>query len=215
MDSLPKLKVSDHKNVIECTNRFHILQECDDVVSENSCDAANTTHAFTDIISTPNLGFKHLKASRNDAFTTSNPTAPSEGKQKVKSNQVEVNYQGCPHTQAYTPKTKVVTNSSVDTTSSHGNLHIKDGSINGTKYDLDLRHNPKQSYKNFLPTCQTLQEWETNTKFKFGFIPFGELRLPGEVPVNQSSLNFCNCITKLRSQVQVTLCNIKSCWIPS
>ena len=33
MDSLPKVKVSDHKKVIACTNKFQILQNGDNVVS--------------------------------------------------------------------------------------------------------------------------------------------------------------------------------------
>ena len=158
MYSLPKFKVSEHKNVIECTNRFHILQECD-VVSEYPCDAPNTIHAHTDITPTadPHQGYKHLEASQNDTFTTSNPTTALKGKQMIKSTNVEAKRQGCPHTQAYRPKTKVVTNNSVDMTGTHVNLDFKDESINGTKYHLDLRHNPKRSYKNFLPTCQTLQ----------------------------------------------------------
>ena len=34
-----------------------------------------------------------------------------------------------------------------------------------------------------------MQQWDANTKFKFGFIQLGELKLPREVLVNQSSLN--------------------------
>ena len=182
------------------TNRFHILQECDDVVSEYSCDSPNTIHAHIDITpaADPNQGYKHLKASRNDAITISNPTTALKGKQKVKSTQVEVKHQGCPYTQAYRPKTKVVTNNSADTTGAHVNLDLRHESTNGTKYDLDLHHNPKRSYKNFLPTCQTLQEWEANTKFKFGFIPLGELKLPQEVVVNQSPLDSLQLHKKIK-----------------
>ena len=69
MNFLPKVEVSDHKQDIECTNRFQIFQRGDNVVSEQSCDAENTFHAQTDIIPAtgPNLDLRHVKASQRDA----------------------------------------------------------------------------------------------------------------------------------------------------
>ena len=76
-------------------------------------------------------------------------------------------------------------NNSTSTRSSDANMNPKVESTNSTKYDLDLHHKVKRSYKDFLPTCQTLQQWEANTKF----IPLGELKLPQEVCANQLSLD--------------------------
>ena len=85
-------------------------------------------------------------------------------------------------------KDEVVSNNSTSTRGSYANFNPKDETINRTKYYLDLRHKVRRSYKDFLPTCQTLQQREANTKFKFGFIPLGELKLPQEVSVSHSSL---------------------------
>ena len=84
MDHLPKVKVSDHKEVIECTNRFHILQKGGDVISEYACDADNTFHAQTDIIpgTGPNLDLKCRKASQSGASIIINPRIGEKGKLK-------------------------------------------------------------------------------------------------------------------------------------
>ena len=141
MDHLPTVKVSDHKEVIECTNRFHILQK-GDVVSEYSCDAENTFHAQTDIIpgTGPNLDLKLRKASQSDAFIIINPRIGEKGKLKKKSAQVIVKHQGCQDTQAQRHKDEIVGNNSTHTRSSDANMNPKVESTNSRKYDLDLRH---------------------------------------------------------------------------
>ena len=106
-------------------------------------------------------------------------------------------------------KDKVIANNS--TMGSYINLNPKDDSINSTKYDLDLCHKVKRRYKDFLPKCQTFQQWEANTKFKFGFIPLGEFKKA--VSVSQSTLDSLQFfIKKLRSRVKITLCMPRSCW---
>ena len=117
------------------------------VVSELLCDAANTIYAHTDTFSAadPNLGPTYDKASQNDAFTRINPRTGQKGKQMVTSTQVEAKHQGCQDVQAHRLKSKVVRNNSSDTRGSYVNFDPKDERINGTKYDLDLRHKPKRS----------------------------------------------------------------------
>ena len=191
MDSLPKVKVSDHKKVIACTNRIQILLKGDDVVSEHSCEAENTFHAQTDIIpgTGPNLDLALDKVSQSDTSIIISPRVGQSGKMKTKYAQVIVKPQGCQDTQAHRRKDEMMGNDSTTTRSSDANINPKVESTNSTKYDLDLRHKVKRSYKDFLPTCQTLQQWKANTKFKFGFIPLGELKLSQEVCVNQLSLD--------------------------
>ena len=51
-----------------------------------------------------------------------------------------------------------------------------------TKYDLSPRtKNRNASYKELLPTCPTLKLWDIQNKYKFGFIPLGDLDLPSQV----------------------------------
>ena len=93
-DFLPKVKVSDHKKVIECTNRFQILQTGNEVVSEPLCDTKkisdhyvieNTLHAHSDIspVTDPNLDLRSAKASQSDASITINPRIGQKGKHEI------------------------------------------------------------------------------------------------------------------------------------
>ena len=55
------------------------------------------------------------------------------------------------------------------------------------KYDLPLRIKDKSiTYKHVLPDCPTLQLWEAQNKFKFGFIPLGKQLMPHLVNPIQS-----------------------------
>ena len=67
------------------------------------------------------------------------------------------------------------TNHTIDT-----NEHdSKDMGLSDTKYDLPLRiKNKVSTYKQLLPNCPTLQAWDKQNKFKFGFIPLGTLKVP-------------------------------------
>ena len=51
-----------------------------------------------------------------------------------------------------------------------------------SKYDLPLRiKNKTITYKHVLPSCPTLQLWDAQNKFKFGFIPLGSQLMPDHV----------------------------------
>ena len=51
-----------------------------------------------------------------------------------------------------------------------------------SKYDLPLRiKNKSITYKQVLPSCPTLQLWDAQNKFKFGFIPLGSQLMPNHV----------------------------------
>ena len=60
---------------------------------------------------------------------------------------------------------------------------VKQGDVNPcSKYDLPLRIKSKSiSYKQVLSDCPTLQHWEAQNKFKFGFIPLGSQLMPKDV----------------------------------
>ena len=48
-----------------------------------------------------------------------------------------------------------------------------------SKYDLPLRiKNKTITYRHVLPSCPTLQLWDAQNKFKFGFIPLGSQLMP-------------------------------------
>ena len=59
-----------------------------------------------------------------------------------------------------------------------------------SKYDLPLRIKTKVStYKQVLPNCPTLQAWDKQNKFKFGFIPLGTSKVPDKCQLRDSSLD--------------------------
>ena len=67
---------------------------------------------------------------------------------------------------------------------------FKHGEVSDTKYDLPLRiKNKVSTYKQPLPSCPTLQAWDKQDKFKFGFIPLGTLKVP---EICQPKHSHCN-----------------------
>ena len=153
------VKVSVPKPDIKLTNKFHILQESDGVVSE----PLGVIEHITDPC--PNIHTKPKNTSHGDAYDN---LIPQYLKGQVDKNAKPSLYQSA---------------------GSYKDPEIEhDGQIS-TKYDLDLRLKAKKSYKEFLPTCHTLQHWEAHTKFKFGFIPLGDLKLPHVLSPKQTSLD--------------------------
>ena len=66
--------------------------------------------------------------------------------------------------------------------------HIVEGS--DTKYDLPLRiKNKVSTYRQVLPSCPILQAWDSQNKFKFGFIPLGSLKVPDKCQQNNSVID--------------------------
>ena len=67
-----------------------------------------------------------------------------------------------------------------------------------SKYDLPLRIKDKSiTYKHVLPNCPTLQLWEAQNKFKFGFIPLGKQLMPNLVNPVQNDDNPITLYTKI------------------
>ena len=67
---------------------------------------------------------------------------------------------------------------------------FKYGELSDTKYDLPLRiKNKVSTYKQLLPSCPTLQAWDKQNKFKFGFIPLGTLKVPESCQPKHSHCN--------------------------
>ena len=69
-----------------------------------------------------------------------------------------------------------------------------------SKYDLPLRiKNKSITYKQVLPSCPTLQLWDVQNKFKFGFIPLGNQLMPDHlnpVDVDANPLALHNCMVE-------------------
>ena len=82
-----------------------------------------------------------------------------------------------------------------------------------SKYDLPLLIKDKSiTYKHVLPDCPTLQLWEAQSKFKFGFIPLGKQLMPNLVNPVQSKDDPITLHTKVQEskkynflQSQITL----------
>ena len=67
-----------------------------------------------------------------------------------------------------------------------------------SKYDLPLRIKDKAlTYKHVLPHCPTLQSWESQSKFKFGFIPLGSQLMPEFLKPVQSDADPITLHTKI------------------
>ena len=59
-----------------------------------------------------------------------------------------------------------------------------------SKYDIPITTKSKsQSYKSALPHCATLRLWDVQNKYKFGFIPLGNLCLPHRVYPREGGLD--------------------------
>ena len=162
-----KVKVSVPKNDIKCTNRFHILQESDDVVSEPLGDLVSTSSGGIEHITDP-CSNMHIKANNTSHFDVHDTLTPKYFKGQVDKNDNPSSHQGV---------------------GSHKDTEIQHDGQMATKYYLDLHLTAKKTYKEFLPTCQTLQHWEAHTKFKFDFIPLGDLKLLSVVSPKQTSLD--------------------------
>ena len=61
-----------------------------------------------------------------------------------------------------------------------GIIHDQKESLD-TKYDLPLKIKQRINYKSKLSTCSTLRYWDSQNKFKFGYIPLRALHLPHEI----------------------------------
>ena len=69
-----------------------------------------------------------------------------------------------------------------------------------TKYDLSLRiKNKRASYKQLLPTCPTLRSWDVQNKYKFGFIPLGEIKLLDKVSPSHTQEDPIALHTKIKA----------------
>ena len=74
------------------------------------------------------------------------------------------------------PKSKTLRDQAPTVIPSNAQIPIL-GESGDTKYDLSLRiKNKVSAYKDALPRCPTLQAWDKQNEFKFGFIPPGSLK---------------------------------------
>ena len=153
----PQLKVGRADYEIPCFNRFSLLERLHTIVeppsnagtgSQVSCDLVKSTYPMVSQV--------------------------KENKQIVGRNQQKLTVAGTVKDLS-TNGSHQNTNHTIDT-----NEHdSKDMGLSDTKYDLPLRiKNKASTYKQLLPNCPTLQAWDKQNKFKFGFIPLGTLKVP-------------------------------------
>ena len=153
----PQLKVGRADYEIPCFNRFSLLKRLHTVVEppsnartglQDSCDLVESTYPMVSQV--------------------------KENKQIVGRNQQRLTVAGTVKDLSRN-RSHQNTNHTIDT-----NEHdSKDMGLSDTKYDLPLRiKNKVSTYKQLLPNCPTLQAWDKQNKFKFGFIPLGTLKVP-------------------------------------
>ena len=76
-------------------------------------------------------------------------------------------------------------------TTSTENTVIQNSRVTEDKYACALRFIKAKNFRQALNGCKLLHQWEQQIKFRFGFIPLGELQMPASVnPVSVSMDNF-------------------------
>ena len=135
-----------------CYNRYEVLYQGDDVVSQ-----------------TPDTAIKHVHhthiSKENDANGVVNIKPDSPKCENVSFNDAHLN-----------PRKKN-TKSKVQLQKQSKNKSPLDSYMQNTsKYDLHLRFKDKTlDYTQIMASCPNLQLWDKHNSFKFGFIPSGDL----------------------------------------
>ena len=99
------------------------------------------------------------------------------------------------------------------------------------KYSHALRYVKAKNYKNVMSGCKILKKWDEQNKFKFGFIPLGDLKMPDEYSPSplgvakdlitlhkklraSDQMNFMSVQTHVPSQLnpEVWECLLKNYW---
>ena len=70
-----------------------------------------------------------------------------------------------------------------------GHSETSSNVTNGDKYSWDLCYVKNKNYRTSLPKCRALQQWDSQNKFKFGFIPLGELKMPCRIDIIHTELD--------------------------
>ena len=116
----------------------------------------------------PNLHVETKEALQYNAYDKFISYTPHEDKTVLEPYQFKANHKRAQVTLAQQLKSQADKNdapSSQEGAGSDKDPEIQNDCHDSTKYDLRLK--AKKSYKEFLPTSQTLQQWEAHIKFKF------------------------------------------------
>ena len=164
----PKVKVGRAVFEIPCSNKFSLLQHFDTAVEPPS-DVGTALQDTCHLVET----------------TCPSPSQVKEHKRITASNQQNLTTSATVNDFPIT-----LSHHKSDCTMDINEPDVNHGEGTDTKYDLPLRiQNKVSTYKQLLPSCPTLQAWDKQNKFKFGFIPLGTLKVPEKC---QPKYSHCN-----------------------
>ena len=151
----PHLKIGRADYEIPCFNRFLLLERLHTVV-EPSSNAGTGSRDSCDLVESTYPMISQVKENKQIVGRNQQRLTVAGNVKDLSTNYSHQNTDHTIDTNEYDPR-----NSS------------------DTKYDLPLRiKNKVSTYKQLLPNCPTLQAWDKQNKFKFGFIPLGTLKVP-------------------------------------
>ena len=160
----PQAKVGPAEYKIPCFNRFSPLDHQHTVIEPSS----------------------NVDTLRLDNHYHNGVTGP--GKKKMKNRLTSQQQDSLSETITCLPTSSTHQDKNSSTNNNESNCMVV-GSTD-TKYDLPLRiKNKVSTYRQVLPSCPTLQAWDSQNKFKFGFIPLGSLKVPDRWQPKDSNLD--------------------------
>ena len=163
-----KVKVGRADYGIPCFNRFSLLERLDTVIEP-----------------TPNIG-----TTLQDYCDLAEATCPMFPKVKQNKQIVGSNQQNPITADTFEDLSTTLSHQKIHHTIDTNEHDLKHVEVSDTKYDLPLRiKNKVSTYKQLLPSCPTLQAWDKQNKFKFGFIPLGTLKVPESCQPKHSNCN--------------------------
>ena len=161
-----KVGLSEYK--IPCFNRFSPLDHQHTVIEPSSnVDILLLDNHFSPEVTGP---------------------GPSHGKKKIRNILTNQQQGSLAKTISGLPTSSTYQDQNPSTNTNENNCMVEGSS--DTKYDLPLsKKNKVSTYRQVLPSCPTLQAWDSQNKFKFGFIPLGSLKVPDKWQPKDSNLD--------------------------
>ena len=160
------------RNYTQCENRFAPLS-VEEVLGDMDTASGNyvvCTSKSSDHISKNKLNCN--TSPKTSCKALNNNSSSSKSGDLVPRNKAQGS--GCPD-----KCSKASNNDALIQSSPAPSLNRDTSTESSSKYDLPLRiKNKNITYKHVLPSCPTLQHWDAQNKFKFGFILLGSQLMP-------------------------------------
>ena len=164
------------KNYIQCKNRFAPLS-----VEEVLCDMDTVSGKYVMCTSKSRDQISENKVNSNTCPEKSGKTSNNEFSKRSKSGDQDPKHKAWVSS-CLEKRSKASNNDAFIQSSPVSSLNTDTNTESSSKYDLSLRiKNKTITYKHVLPSCPTLQLWDAQNKFKFGFIPLGRQLMPEHV----------------------------------